>query len=143
MDLLRGTIRNALLQRTTEAGVIGLRSHKPMTVLSATLSWPTSWSASPHHLPTHANDHVISQSPAGRFDASLLGRVAQCQAQQAAVLWFERDDVLPAGEHDPADPVRENVPDSISASSRFVACAYRKLKPGRSGDGVRLGWGTI
>jgi hypothetical protein len=24
-----------------------------------------------------------------------------------------------------------------------VGCVYRKLKPGRSGDGVRLGWGTI
>ena len=23
------------------------------------------------------------------------------------------------------------------------ACVHRKLKPGRSGDGVRLGWGTI
>ena len=25
----------------------------------------------------------------------------------------------------------------------FLSCVYRKLKPGRSGDGVRLGWGTI
>src|SRR5215469_128133 len=32
-----------------------------------------------------------------------LIRVAQRQAQQAAVLWFERDDVLPASQHDPAE----------------------------------------
>jgi hypothetical protein len=36
------------------------------------------------------------------------------------------------------------VPDSAGAShGADHACVYRKPKPGRSGDGVRLGWGTI
>jgi putative ABC transport system substrate-binding protein len=30
-----------------------------------------------------------------------------------------------------------------TAGNPIELCVYRKLKPGRSGDGVRLGWGTI
>ena len=34
-------------------------------------------------------------------------------------------------------------PKDLQTVHKVITCVYRKLKPGRSGDGVRLGWGTI
>src|SRR5215831_4007924 len=53
-------------------------------------------------------EHLLGQLQLGDV-LEVLGfvsnfiRIAQGQAQQAAIPWFERDDVLPACQHDPAE----------------------------------------
>jgi hypothetical protein len=41
------------------------------------------------------------------------------------------------------DYLYERAAETVKDGKSRFGCVYRKLKPGRSGDGVRLGWGTI
>src|SRR5215468_4586702 len=47
-------------------------------------------------------------------------RIAQRQAQQAAVLWFERDDVLPTCQHDAAERHHVHLADGVADDGKGI-----------------------